>query len=149
MNNPIYREHILNPPSRKQETLLKIPRHGGSRDLNIPNLLPPENSLFNHKSRESKELLVSLAYTQDLCLQQSKYHEDFLSALTPPDHKQNPLFQQRKSEREKWDCHTIAVFPLAETKSPLEKSLKQKTSAFQHRYHISPKLQTRPAFTTS
>ena len=101
MNNPIYREHILDPPSRKQDTLLKILRHSGASDLNVPNLEPPGNSLLNDKSRASKELLVAPAYTQDPLLRQllSKYHEDFLSALTPPDHKQNPLFQQLKSKK--------------------------------------------------
>ena len=100
MNNPIYREHILDPPSRKQDTLLKILRHSGASDLKIQNLNPPENSLLNDKLRASKELLVAPAYTQDPLLRQllSKYHEDFLSALTPPDQKQNPLFQQLKSK---------------------------------------------------
>ena len=101
MNNPIYREHILDPPSRKQDTLLKILRHSGASDLNVPNHVRPENYLLNDKSRASKELLVAPAYTQDPLLRQllSKYHKDFLSALKTPDHKQNPLFQQQKSEK--------------------------------------------------
>ena len=50
------------------------------------NLEPPGNTLLNDKSRASEDLLVAPAYTQDQLLQQllSKYHEDFLSALTPP-----------------------------------------------------------------
>ena len=94
MNNPIYREHILDPPSRKQDTLLKILTHSGASDLKIQNLEPPGKSLLNDKSQTNKDLLVAPAYTQDPLLRQllSKYHEDFLSALTPTEQKQNPCF---------------------------------------------------------
>ena len=100
MNNPIYREHLLDPPSRKQDTLLKILRHSGASDQKVQNIQPPQNSLSNDKSRQSKELLVAPAYTQDPLLRQllSKYHEDFLSVLIPPHHKDNPLFQQLSSK---------------------------------------------------
>ena len=52
-NNPIYREHILDP-SRKQDTLLKILRHSGASDLNLQNHVRPENYLFNDKQGQAR-----------------------------------------------------------------------------------------------
>ena len=86
MANPLYREQLLDPPDRAQDTLLKILRESGS-DLQVQNLLPPAGSLPRDNT---KELLVAPEYKQDPLLRQllSKYHEDFLNVLEPPQEHQ-------------------------------------------------------------
>jgi len=87
MDSPIYREQLLDPPDRNQN--------------------------LHHKEKPAREnLFLRKNYAHDPLLGQllSKYHDDFLNILSPPDYKQDPLLRQLVTSLGS-DSRPAVIFP--------------------------------------